>query len=139
MTCMLQLLQISAGFVPVLSPSPHTLSAHFSMSIAEWHTRRIIYRNMQKVNYSLALILDYSVDIELTIRIIMQAVHQHIPQNWDVLFPRHYGAFEYRQFKPNPALPFLEIANMLICLYAYAVFRAGAKKTTWSSQFNPKN
>ncbi|KAJ2859141.1 hypothetical protein GGI22_003083 [Coemansia erecta] len=136
MVRLLQLLRISAEFVPVMQPPEPLLRAHMSSlhradvpsleNIIEWHTRHRIYRDMAEQGYRSALILDDSVDMELNIKTIMRAIHRHIPADWDMLFPGHCGAFEGTQPRPTPdALPSLRLANMPICLHAHAISRKG--------------
>ncbi|KAJ1731570.1 hypothetical protein LPJ61_002469 [Coemansia biformis] len=132
MARVLQLLRISAEFVPVLPPPPPPMNTHSAVpsvlspeSIAEWHTRYRIYRDMEAAGYRSALILDDSVDMELNIKTIMRAVHRHLPAGWDMFFPGHCGAFEGSQPKPDPGFPSLRAANMPLCLHAHAVSRKG--------------
>ncbi|KAJ2775780.1 hypothetical protein IWQ57_000190 [Coemansia nantahalensis] len=128
MVRLLQLLQISAEFVPVLAPPPTLTAAAPGLtaeSVAEWHTRYRIYRDMEASGYKSALILDDSVDMELNIKTIMRAVHRHLPAAWDMVFPGHCGPFEHTQPAPAPALPALREARMPLCLHAHAVSRKG--------------
>ncbi|KAJ2660220.1 hypothetical protein IWW48_003052 [Coemansia sp. RSA 1200] len=138
MARVLQLLRITAEFVPVVeppqppptesSPSPAASNNMSSLqkNIIEWHTRHRIYRDMAEQGYRSAMILDDSVDMELNIKTIMRAIHRHVPADWDMLFPGHCGAFEGIQPRPNPdSLPSLRLANMPICLHAHAVSRKG--------------
>ncbi|KAJ2378685.1 hypothetical protein IW150_000647 [Coemansia sp. RSA 2607] len=131
MANMLQLLRISAEFVPVLPIPEHQLPSPMVQSIEnmiEWHTRHRIYRDMLEAGYKSALILDDSVDMELNIKTVMRAVHQNMPEGWDIFFPGHCGAFERLQPKPSAGFPALRLANMPICLHAHAVSRKGAKR-----------
>ncbi|KAJ2478621.1 hypothetical protein EV174_004260 [Coemansia sp. RSA 2320] len=116
MTQLLQLLRITAEFVPVLDEG------------AEWQTRFQIYADIRQRGYRSALILDDSVDMELNIRMIMKAVHQHMPPSWDMFFPGHCGAFEGTQASVSSKLPALRVANMPICLHAHAVSFKGAAR-----------
>ncbi|KAJ2694664.1 hypothetical protein GGH99_000563 [Coemansia sp. RSA 1285] len=139
MARVLQLLRITAEFVPVIEPpqaqppaeSPLLPTASNNMpslqkNIIGWHTHHRIYRDMAEQGYRSALILDDSVDMELNIKTIMRAIHRHMPADWDMLFPGHCGAFEGIQPRPNPdSLPSLRLANMPICLHAHAVSRKG--------------
>ncbi|KAJ2547240.1 hypothetical protein EV175_005300 [Coemansia sp. RSA 1933] len=139
MVRLLQLLRISAEFVPVMQPPESLLEAHMAAlnrssakappsleNIIEWHTRHRIYRDMAEQGYRSAMILDDSVDMELNIKTLMRTIHRHIPTDWDMLFPGHCGAFEGTQPRPSPdALPSLRLANMPICLHAHAISRQG--------------
>ncbi|KAJ1664744.1 hypothetical protein EV178_003815 [Coemansia sp. RSA 1646] len=137
MVKLLQLLRISAEFVPVMQPPESLLRAHMAAlnrtsnipsleNIIEWHTRHRIFRDMAEQGYRSAMVLDDSVDMELNIKTIMRAIHRHIPTDWDMLFPGHCGAFEGTQPRPSPdALPSLRLANMPICLHAHAISRQG--------------
>ncbi|KAI9504477.1 hypothetical protein BX070DRAFT_251315 [Coemansia spiralis] len=139
MARLLQLLKITAEFVPVIQPPQALLQLHLPAlnvsstshspslaNIVEWHTRYRIYRDMANEGYRSALILDDSVDMELNIKTIMRAIHSHIPADWDMFFPGHCGAFESSQPKPSPdKLPSLRLANMPICLHAHAISHKG--------------
>ncbi|KAJ2599566.1 hypothetical protein H4R99_003670 [Coemansia sp. RSA 1722] len=131
MAKLLQMLRITAEFVPVLPipkarlPSPMVQPLEH---MQEWHTRHRIYRDMLEAGYRSALILDDSVDMELNIKTIMRAVHKHLPPNWDMFFPGHCGAFESSQPRPSDRLPALRHANMPICLHAHAVSQKGARR-----------
>ncbi|KAI8321665.1 hypothetical protein GQ54DRAFT_247735, partial [Martensiomyces pterosporus] len=129
MTRLLQLLRISAEFVPIVYPAhAEDASAATALSpqdIVEWRTRYRIYRDMAECGYKSALILDDSVDMELNIKTIMREIHRHIPSEWDMFFPGHCGAFEGIQPKPDRSFPSLRHANMPICLHAHAISRKG--------------
>ncbi|KAJ2860343.1 hypothetical protein GGH94_005582 [Coemansia aciculifera] len=107
MTHLLQLLSLSAEFVPLTDP---------------FLTRMSIYRDIRQHSYTSALILDDSVDMELNIRTLMHAAHQNLPRDWDMFFPGHCGAFEGTQDTAG----MLRVANMPICLHAHAVSLKGA-------------
>ncbi|KAJ1839895.1 hypothetical protein IWW55_004119 [Coemansia sp. RSA 2706] len=123
MSRVLQMLQITAEFVaaPVVPPGNSTLPAR---RVAEWHAHMGVYRDMRERGFESALILDGSVDMELNIKTIMRRVHRVLP-SWDLLFPGHCGAFERIQPRVSAQLPMLRVANMPLCLHAYAVSRSG--------------
>ncbi|KAJ1960425.1 hypothetical protein GGI12_003806 [Dipsacomyces acuminosporus] len=152
MAKVLQLLRISAEFVPMLhAPLPTTVAAITSRNstgdassppsssspsytkanalsphdLVEWNTRYRIYRDMAESGYKSALILDDSVDMELNIKTIMREVHRHMPSEWDMFFPGHCGAFEDIQPKADRSFAPLRHANMPLCLHAHAISRKG--------------
>ncbi|KAJ2107793.1 hypothetical protein GGI16_001394 [Coemansia sp. S142-1] len=107
MTHVLQLLSLSAEFVPLTDP---------------FLTRLSIYRDIRQHSYASALILDDSIDMELNIRTLMHAAHKNLPHDWDMFFPGHCGAFEGTQDTAGG----IRVANMPICLHAHAVSLKGA-------------
>ncbi|KAJ2811184.1 hypothetical protein FBU31_007828 [Coemansia sp. 'formosensis'] len=111
MAHLLQLLRLTAEFVPLTDP---------------FLTRMAVYRDIRQHAYASALILDDSVDMELNIRTLMRAALQNLPHDWDMFFPGHCGAFEGTQNQPSGAMPGLRVANMPICLHAHAVSLKGA-------------
>ncbi|KAJ2368515.1 hypothetical protein H4S02_010089, partial [Coemansia sp. RSA 2611] len=110
MAHLLQLLQLTAEFVPATDP---------------FLSRMSIYRDIRQHSYASALILDDSVDMELNIRSLMRVAHENLPGDWDMFFPGHCGAFEGTQDQPS-GMAALRMANMPICLHAHAVSLKGA-------------
>ncbi|KAJ1948418.1 hypothetical protein FBU59_001605 [Linderina macrospora] len=108
---MLQMLKITAEFVP------HTQDS--------WHSYFTLLHSMAHAGHQSALILDDSLDIEITVKKTMRAVHTHLPPDWDMLFPGHCGAFEYIQPKVDAGFKPLRHANMPICMHAHALSRKG--------------
>ncbi|ORX74430.1 hypothetical protein DL89DRAFT_289993 [Linderina pennispora] len=108
---LLQMLKISAEFVPQVNDP--------------WHTYFGVLHNMAHAGHQSALVLDDSLDIEITVKKTMRAVHSHLPPDWDMLFPGHCGAFEYIQPKVDVAFKPLRHANMPICMHAHALSRKG--------------
>ncbi|KAI7825945.1 hypothetical protein BX661DRAFT_184435 [Kickxella alabastrina] len=137
---LLQLLQITAEFVPVIPLAENQVPASMvqsAKSLVEWQTRHRIYCDMLEAGYRSALVLDDSVDMELNIKTIMRTIHRNLPQDWDMFFPGHCGAFERKQPKASPNTDSIRFANMPIGLHAHAVSHKGARRIVANLRSSP--